>query len=337
MRFYTIAAFIFCLHTLTLQPANAQQNRIDSLFSHGDTTAVMDSLMADFENFLDSLAKPKSFFTVSLGIGTGFFSFEDKSSVYLTTEKKLLFSPSLSYYHKTGFGISATAFGLRDNNRFNFYQFAFSPSYDLIKRSFSTGISFTKYISKDSLDFYTTPIQNEIFTYFTYKKWWIRPSVSISYGWGTKTEYEQRKYQRLSRLLAQRNSGYYVTVENKESIRDFSLTFSLRKNFDWYNVLGKDDNITFTPVLLLNSGTQQFGFNTSYSYNATAIRVNSLPSNSNISDQSSFALQSVSMVMRGSYMKGRLLLQPQILFDYYLPESDSPFNTVFSVSAGISF
>ena len=65
----------------------------------------------------------------------------------------------------------------------------------LSRGSFSTGISFSKYISKDSLSFYTTPIQNEFFAYFSYKKWWLRPSISVSYGWGSKTEYEKRKHK----------------------------------------------------------------------------------------------------------------------------------------------
>ncbi|MGZ5134585.1 MAG: hypothetical protein ACXWCG_05530, partial [Flavitalea sp.] len=139
------------------------QNRIDSLFMHSDTKSVIDSLMKDFDSFLDSIYAPKSFFNVSAGVGTGIFSFEDKNSVFLTSKKKLIFSPSAGYYHKSGIGVSATGYMLNENARLNFYQFVITPSFDVIKRNFSTGISFSKYLSKDSLTFYTTPIQNEIF------------------------------------------------------------------------------------------------------------------------------------------------------------------------------
>ena len=83
---------ILVLSIISTSKATAQKTKIDSLFMKGDTTAVMDSLMKDFESFLDSLSAPKSFFNVSVGIGTGIFSFENQSSVLLTTEKSLMFS-----------------------------------------------------------------------------------------------------------------------------------------------------------------------------------------------------------------------------------------------------
>jgi hypothetical protein len=323
----------------------SQSGKLDSLFNSKDTTAILDSLMKDFDKFLDSLSAPRSFFTVSVAAGTGFFSFEDKNSVFFSTKQKLVLSPSVGYFHKSGLGLSASAFALHDGDGLKFYQFAFSPSYDLIRRKFSTGISYTRYLTKDSLDFYTTPIQNEVFAYFSYKKWWLRPSVNMSFGWGSKEDYEKTEVRRWSRLLA-RNNRYYVTTTNVESVRDLSVTVSLRKDFDWYEVIAKNDNITLTPVLMLNGGTQTYGFNTSYAYSASPkaalspIRANSLPSNQEISDNTEFALQSASMVLRLGYLKGKLLIQPQVLFDYYLldvADGDSRFNTVFSISAGLSF
>lgn len=337
MKLFSITIIMALLFAFADKDVNAQTNRIDSLFMNSDTTSVIDSLMKDFDRFLDSIAAPKSFFNVSVGIGTGIFSFEDKNSVFLTSEKKLILSPSVGYYHKSGLGISGTAYMINENNRLNFYQFVFTPSFDVIKRNFSTGISFSKYFNKDSLSFYTTPIQNELFAYFSYKNWWLRPSVSISYGWGSKTEYEKKQYKIYSRLLQQSNR-YYITIKNEESINDLSVTLSLRKDFNWFDVLIKDDNVTITPVVLFNSGTQNFGFNTSYTYTLpAAVRVNSTPGNSNISDRTAFSPQSISMVLRGSYLKGKFIVQPQVLFDYYLPQAENRFNTVFSITAGLSF
>lgn len=324
---------------ISFQPCFAQEGRLDSLFTNRDTTAVMDSLMQDFNKFLDSLATPKSFFALNLGVGTGFFSFENKNSVFLTTRKKLIFSPSAGYYHRSGLGISATGFLIHDDGALNLYQVAFSPSYDLIKRKFSTGFSYTRYFSKDSLNFYATPIQNELFAYFTWKKLWVRPSINFAYGWGSKTDYERRRLMRINRFLSQRDR-YFVDIKNEEKVQDLSMTVSLRKDFDWYDVLGKNDNITFTPLVMLNSGTQNFGFNTSYSYSFNAIRTNSLPSNSSITDKTGFALQSASLALRCSYLSGRFIIQPQVLFDYYLAELDddsSPLNTVYAITAGWSF
>lgn len=322
---------------VAVRPVRAQHTKLDSLFMNADTTAVLDSLLADFDDYLDSLSRRKSLFFAGVGIGTGIFSFENKNTVIINNEKKLIFSPSLGYYHKSGFGISAVAFAMNHNNNFSFYQFALSPSYDLISRKISTGISYAHYFNKDSLDFYTTPIKDELFAYFSYKKWWVRPTLSISYGWGSKTDYDKQKYRIWSRQLQQVRS-YYITIRNDESIRDLFVTFSVRKDFDWWNVFSKHDNITVTPVLLANAGTQQFGFNTSYSYTFNPVRVNSLPSNSSASDNTQFAMQSASAIFRASYMKGKFLVQPQVLFDYYLqPTESNRFNTVFSFNISIAF
>jgi len=125
-------------------------------------------------------------------------------------------------------------------------------------------------------------------------------------------------------------------VRNEETVQDLALTFSVRKDFDWYGVLSKKDNITFTPVIMLTCGTQNFGFNTSYAYNFPVIRKNSLPSNQQLSESTAFTAQSASMVLRGSYLRGKVLVQPQVLFDYYLPAGDDKFNVAFSIMAGIS-
>jgi hypothetical protein len=326
-------AFVF-LFIAIQQSVFSQKGKLDSLFASGDTTAIMDSLMKDFDLFLDSMTAPKSFLNIVMGVGNGYFSFENKNSTYLSNEKKLIFSPGIGYYHKSGLGIAATAYLLADNG-LNLYQMSFSPSYDLIRHSFSTGISYTRYAHKDSVDFYLTPVQNEVFAYFSYKNWWVRPSINFAYGWGSKSSYEKRRRTLLARLLTQKRRRF-IQITNEETVQDFSMTVSVRKDFDWYNVLGKKDNITFTPVIMLNSGTQNFGFNTSYSYSFAPVRTNSLPSNQQLSDKTDFGLQSASVVLRGSYMKGKLLIQPQVLFDYYLPEGTDKFNVAFSIMAGIS-
>lgn len=315
----------------------SQNTKLDSLFANRDTTTVMDSLMKDFDFYLDSLSQPKSFFSASLGLGTGIFSFEDKNTFFITSEKKLILSPSIGYYNKSGWGLSASAFMLYDQSKIVLYQGAITPSYDLIRSRFSTGISYTRYFNKDSLDFYTTPLHNEVFAYFSYKKFWFRPGIAVSYGWGTNTEYEKEQFFIASRLL-QRSRAYFVTIRNEQSVRDLSMTLSLRKNIEWYDVFGKDDNITLTPVVLLNAGTQNFGFNTSYtSDRAAMVRINSLPSNSSISETTDFALQSLSAVFKASYLKGKFLLQPQVYFDYALWDTEKRFNTVYSFVVAVSF
>jgi hypothetical protein len=293
--------------------------------------------LKDFNEYLDSISKPKSFFSFSAGIGTGFFSFEDKNSVFLTSSRKLLLSPSAGYYHKSGLGITATGFLLLDAGNSQFYQLAITPSYDLVgNKKIGFGLAFTRYFEKDSLPFYTTPIGNEFFGYFTYKKWWLRPAVSLSYGWGSNIAYQQKQTLIWRERLHRYERGF-IYIKSKESVQDFATIFSLKHDFDFHDVLIKDDAFTFTPVVLFTAGTQSFGFNTSYQYSFNTVRANLLPSNQNISDKTAFRPQSVSLILRTDYNLQNFFVMPQLLFDYYLPATDKHLNVVYAVTAGFNF
>ena len=205
---------------------SAQKTKLNSLFMGRDTSNVIDSLMKDIDSCLDSISATKSLFFVSMSAGTCVFSFEESNSTFLNAEKKLIVSPSLAYYHKSGLGISATGYLINKEKGLDFYQYVFTPSFDIINRTFSTGISFSRYISEDSLDFYTTPIQNEVFTYFSYKKWWLRPSISVSYGWGNTVEYEERKLL-IQKGRSKKDQQVPIVVRNEESVNDLSVTLPL--------------------------------------------------------------------------------------------------------------
>ena len=313
------------------------QDKVDSLFLHKDSTTVMDSLMKDFHRYMDSISKPRSFFTVSVGIGTGYFSYENKSDFKFTTAKKPLLSPMVGYYHRSGFGINGAAFMVLGGASTELYQYAVSPSYDYVRsRYISTGISFTKYFDKDSLPFYTTPIQQELFTYFTIKKWKLRPSLAVSYGWGSKKEYERRQVLLWNRWLQQSERGF-ITIENEESVHDLAAILSLKYNFMWYSLLNKEDGLMLTPVLMFTGGTQRFGFNTSYQSPSTVIRNNFLPSNQQITEQTGFGAQSISFILRADYSIGKFFIMPQFLLDFYLPEAEDRFTSAYSVVAGFNF
>ena len=184
----------------------AQKSRLDALFAGADTTAVMDSLLKDFDAYLDSLIKPKSFFNVSVGVGSGFFNVKDNVNLDFQVKNKAIFSQELSYFHKSGFGLSFNSYMVNENKKISIYQYAVTPSYHFIKRSqYAFGISYTRFRTKENLSFYTTPIQNEAYGFFTIKKWWLEPGIAFSYGWGSKTEFEQKEVDvYLKRLKASR-------------------------------------------------------------------------------------------------------------------------------------
>lgn len=301
-----------------------QVSYVDSLFQGKDTTAVLDSLLADFEQYLDSMNQPRSFFLAGTGWGNGYFSYQDKNTKTVNTRRRAMVYPSLSYYHKKGWGITTTAYGVFQGSGLQFYQLAVSPSFDLLRQSFSTGVAYTHYVNRDSTAFYQTPIRNELFTYFTYKKWRVRPAVSMSFGWGNHSTFQKERQVIISRRLASRDL-YYLPLSASEPVWDFSMTFSLRKDFRWNNVLSEADQLSLTPVVLLSAGTQQYGFNTSLaSDRQQAIRPNALPSNNQFAANSTgLAPQSASFIFRITYLKGKCMLQPQYVADYYLPSTNT--------------
>lgn len=77
-----LQSMMFCVSSYS------QYSKLDSLFAGADTTAVIDSLLNDFDAYLDSLSMPTSFFNISAGVGTGYFSFKDNISIGLNAEKK---------------------------------------------------------------------------------------------------------------------------------------------------------------------------------------------------------------------------------------------------------
>ena len=128
------------------------------------------------------------------------------------------------------------------------------------------------YFTKDSLPFYTSPLENEVNAYFLWRKSWLQPGITASYGWGSKTEYEERiRYIKLLRL--RKRGSILIDRQTTEEIADFSLAASLRHSFYWMHVLGEKDYVKFTPQFVFSAGTQKFGFNRTTSAYAVNTRL----------------------------------------------------------------
>ncbi|MFM2138474.1 MAG: hypothetical protein RJA57_781 [Bacteroidota bacterium] len=302
-----------------------------------DTTLDYEAIFRDFDAFMDSILNPGSYAIVSASAGKGFYNFQDKLANDVRTDTKVSFAPGVGYYHRSGLGLTLSGHAVDDGAALNLFQYAFSPSFDYLKnKAFATGVSYTRFITRDSLAFYTTPIQNEISGYFIYRKGWLRPLVTVSYGWGSRSSFEERVT--LIRDLRLRQRGY-TFINTRESVSDLSLVTSVRHDFYWLDVLGRRDFVRFSPQLSLTSGTQKFGFNQSSATYATTVRTGSnLLYNSDnlfLDDQLRFQPLSLTLYLRSEYSIGRFFLQPQVALDYYFPAAAGNFNLLYSVQAGI--
>jgi hypothetical protein len=333
MRLVLLLGLFIAINCSAQKPA--KQPDIDTSFSDLD----YDDLFNELDLLLDSLTKPRSFGLFNMAVGYSYFNYESKESYLLVSDKKLAYSPTLSYFFKNGLGASLNTIVVNDGQKLNPYQFNFTGSYDYIKNTkFITGVSLTHFFTKDSLPFYTSPLKNEAYSYFTYRGFWLKPSVAVSYGWGSRSSLQERQEYITSLRLA---ASGFTRIHTRESVNDFNVIGSVRHDFYWLNVLGKRDYMRITPQIVFTSGTQKFGFNQTSSTYATLPRTgaNVLFSSDKVylDDQMLFQPLSLSTYLKAEYSKGKFFIQPQLIFDYYFPADEKNLTTAFVMNAGVIF
>lgn len=330
-RLLFILGLATCLTSSAQDPAKGAD--IDTSFTDYDV------LFNELDALLDSLTAPRNFVLFNVGIGTSYYNYASKTSYLLESSKRLSYTPSLSYYSKSGLGVSGTVAVVNDGENINAYQYYFTGSYDYLKSTrFITGVALSHFFTRDSLSFYTSPLKNEAYVYFTYKKFWLKPSVAASYGWGSRSAYEERQ-EYINALRMELNG--FTRVDTRESVNDFNLITSVRHDFYWMQLLGKTDYMRLTPQLVFTSGTQKFGFNQTSSTYATLPRTgaNVLYSSDKVylDDQLYFQPLSLATYLKAEYSRGKFFIQPQLIFDYYFPATEKNFTTAFVMNAGVIF
>jgi hypothetical protein len=293
-----------------------------------------DALLDDLDFFLDSLLAPHNYTLVSLSAGEGYFNYISRSTRKILPVQKYIWSPTLGFYGKGGFGFTVSGFIINDSSKLKLYQLAFTPSFDYLKnRRFATGVSFTKYHTKEALSFYTSPLQNEINGYFLWRKSWLQPGVTANYGWGSRNAYTARLV-----FLDSLKKRALLFNHTEESVSDFSMTASLRHDFYWRNVFSDKDFFKFSPLLSYSMGTQKFGFNRTTGL-TTVVTSNVLYNSGfvNLDNTLKFQPISLTMYLRAEYSIGKFFIQPQLLLDYYFPGEKKNFSSLFSVNTGFMF
>lgn len=303
-----------------------------------DTSLDYEDMMNDLGNFLDSLLAPRSYFLVSASASSGYFSYSNNAGTRIETKKKLIFSPVIGYYNKSGPGLTISANGTNTNQGFTFYQYLITPSFDFIQsRKWVGGFSYSHYFNKDSVKFYLTPLQNELNAYFLYRKSWPQPGVSFSYGWGTRQEVKKRE-----RFISLLGGPVTVITTTNESVSDFSINASLRHSFYWLDLSMHHDYIKFTPMLLFSAGTQKYGFNQTTTTSSSRILTKTggvalARKNTNLDNKTDFQPLSLTLFLRPEYNISKFFIQPQLLLDYYFPGNDKHFTAIASLNVGFMF
>ena len=334
--------FLLCVLSLSLSIAFAQQKKVDS-------TLYYDEMFTELESFLDSISAPRNMFIVNMGFSNNFISSKTPNQT-IESQRRLLLSPSAGFYSKSGLGLNLASFITDVGTNWYMYQWLATASYDyLTGEKFFAGINYTHFFTRDSVTFYVSPLENEMSAYLMYKPSLYKPSITATYGWGSRQDV--RKGEDFIDVL-QRGRGQGRSLGNIpppigesdtvtfESINDFTLSAAVRRDFVWFRLLGKNNITRLTPQLTFTSGTQKFGFNqTANSYFKTNEKGSILFNTDNVELEDNLGFQplSLAMMLRGDVSFGKFYIQPQLIADYYFPAKEQNLLLGFRINTGFIF
>ncbi len=291
----------------------------------------MDSILKDMKLLLESLSEPKSFFTFETSVGNRNFSLHNNSfnAQQLTTNKFTLV-PAASYVHKSGFGASAAAYVTWESSP-QFFQYALSPSYDHFGKKLGYGVSYTYYITKDDLEFYTTPINHEIYAYINTKKGWLRPRLAA--GWASGNYREITRFD--TTILGIKRTFIDTSTVDLNGI---TLMASVMHEFSWDKIFTKRDNISVSPQISVVAGTENYQTNRQGKLITQALD-RRFVRRYNISNEerSGFGLDSFAFSLSLTYYNGPLYISPQYFVSYFTGDSEKNISNIISLSVGILF
>ena len=320
--------------------SSAQLASIDTVAIRADLASMdKDSLLRELKGMLDSAGKTRSFFSANISVSNRLFSSTNNAFNAQQTSSGTAFLPSISYYHKSGLGITSSAYLRPGSTSAGFYQVAITPSYDYIGNKSMAGISYTRYVKTDPLNSFTTPYDNEVYGYIQWRKTWIRPSLTL--GWA------EGSYKDVSTIpVSVRGNTIWITDTSRITINDFSVIAGVSHGFNFSDILANGDMLTVLPQLSLIGGVQQYSStplssNLGYGIRTKLedlARVRERYNFRSSSTTSSFMLQTAAASLNVSWYKGAFSFSGGYFMGYYFQSAtSSPWGHIFNISIGLTF
>lgn len=296
---------------------------------------TLDSLFKDdeFFNMIKNSFRPKSYFQVSAALGNSYFSVRNKRIDATQLESKLVFTPDLSYYHKSGLSIAAAAFLTSFDGNSDFYQYSLTPSFTVRRsKTIAATVSYTRFFRRTGFESAASPIQNDLYGTVYFKKPWLQPGISLGLSGGNNTD-----YKKVDSVLFGLQRIFTDTI--KSTIQAFSVSAYVQHSFEWMNILNKKDGISFTTKLILNAGSNKYS---EKHYNPYAAYINRFLQRRNLLGRlqynTPFEVQSLACNLDLNYIIGKFGFEPQFYLDYYLPETtDKKITFIFSLALSYTF
>lgn len=288
----------------------------------------------EFVKLMTGTRKPKSYLDINIGAGNGIFSLKNNSlNAGQAITNKVFYTPSVSYYHKSGFTLTGTGFIAEDEGKLSVYRYAISPAYIYNSKKINFGISYTRFIEGTATNFEVSPYKNDLYASIMYKKTWVQPGIAIGFSAGKVEDYYDTAFWFFNTVVHIRDT---ITTR----LYGFSAILSATHQWNFYKLLGKKDALRLQPVVMLNAGSQRWNI----SHSSTLARRRLIVQNylkrrfGDGSSSDSFKVQSLGLLTEATYYYGKFYLQPQLYLDYYLPSTtEDRLTALFSVTAGFSF
>ena len=319
---------LFVLFFVLLFTMGHGQTKLDATNNTIDTSAILKELAG----LLDSTDESKSsYFYLSAGVGNRLFSEHNNSiNSKQATNNKIIYTPAISYYHKSGFNITAGTFLLNDGQKFGANQYMISAGYTLPENEkYSFEFAYAHYFVSDIYSTYSSPVQNDLYAAFSYKQYWLEPGIAMGYSTGA---YGDVKYKDSILGNGLRRRLYDSTTNN---IHAFSTALTLGHSFKWKQLSHHKDALLILPTLLLNAGSDKT--NITHKTNAANL-LNALNKRGKLPKiaSSKFGIQSVGLDLMANYTIGNFSIESECYVDY--SNSNSPaFTQQFSLTVGYSF
>ncbi len=328
---------LFLTISCTLFTVNAQVTKTDS------TSINVDSLEREIDAFLDmydSLKAPRSYLLVSVGVGNTQFSVRNVALNAQQSATNLNITPTLGYYHKSGFGATYNNYVLLETGQTQLLQHALTLSYDYLKgEKASYGISYTRFFGKKEFVNASSPYDNDVLAYVQFGKDKLQYGAMFGFSGGRYRETiqyldSQQIRTPLTNQLTWRY--YYVSDTSDVLIRDLSFIPYVRYNLV-LDGIGKKDYFNLQPTLMILGSRNKAVIDSKGSVRQRLILDRSRNYSETNSQKSAFQFQSVGLQLDASWYIGKFFLNPQVYLDYYLLSKENRWSALYSVQTGFMF
>lgn len=277
---------------------------------------------------------------INIGITNSAFSQHSSALSAAALAQKIFFVPAISFYHKSGFGVTATTYLNFESGAKNPFQYSVSPNYDYTKnKNFAIGASYNYYFGRDANSKYSSPYQHEIYAYYTNKQSWLNLGISTDFSTGTSNE----NYLKDSVItsVAGINRTVTLTAVAKSKTTDFIVSPTISHEFLFEDVFSEGDNLNIKPSLMLNAATGKYS--ATYTGNVGSFALAQLKAKKRNAkglagtENTKFNFQSAALAATINYQIGNLSVTPEIYVEYSFPKAESRFNYIYTINIGYSF